>query len=102
MPQPLDEVSLPLCIGLQRPAYSLEPGRGPHTAERRALEGTHFPAKALRHKPPRRERMLERSQEWHRRRSLIDQVQQQQQENAWRGLIERHASGVVDLDLPAP
>src|SRR5258708_35548417 len=46
--------------------------------------------------------MLERRQERHRRRSLVDQVQQQPQENTWRSLVERHARGVVDLDIPAP
>src|SRR5260370_17812623 len=46
--------------------------------------------------------MLERRQERPRRRSLVDQVQQQPQENTWRSLVERHARGVVDLDIPAP
>ncbi len=46
--------------------------------------------------------MLQRGEQRQRRQALARQIEHQAQEDAGRRLVEGHAGGIVDLDVPAP
>ena len=105
--QPAEALPLPLvAAGATVRPPELDQDAGEATgqagaAQAGALERTHLVAERALVLAVARERMLERSEQGDRRDAVDDHARGEQQEGAGRGLIERRARGIVDLDAPA-
>jgi hypothetical protein len=66
------------------------------------LEPPRQGAKFGRGKPASRQRVLQRRQQWHRRKLALCHVEHQAQECPRWGQAQRQAGGIVDIDAPAP
>ncbi len=86
---------------LDRGANAVESGIGPRPAQ----QLVQFPRLLPKYRgvaAERAQRMLEQREQRHRRESTVGRVREEAEERTRRGMRQRLASGIVDLDVPAP